>query len=55
MRGYRPSTLAEQDQQDEEAAVARQANMELYAMRAQMGLPLFEKQPPPKPSTTSAA
>jgi len=42
MRAFRPSHYAEPEMHDDEAAMARQANLEMYAMRAEAGLPLFE-------------
>lgn len=41
MRAYRPSLFArEQDHQDGEEQI-REANVQMYAKRAQVGLPLF--------------
>jgi hypothetical protein len=34
--------MSEAEFDDEEAALARQANLERYSLRAQAGLPLFE-------------
>jgi hypothetical protein len=38
--------MAETDLDDEEAALARQANLEAYSLRAKAGLPLFESPMP---------
>ena len=42
MRGYRPSRFAPPEEFEEDHQLAKDANLKIYAQRAQAGMPLFD-------------
>lgn len=52
MRGYRPSeTMVKIDEEYDQFAEFRSQNVQIYARRAELGLPIFETPDKPKPES----